>query len=216
MGFFKRLVSAQPDQHDKQIVAELLFEEDAGRLRFPDSFFEVNPRPVEELVAQMKRYQTPWPSWLPDWTLPLYRNDKFSIRSLLLSEPKPQFYSTGGHQRPKIDFDHIMPFVGISSFQFCSIAHLGPDNFWSEDICEDEYMRWEWYKGLDNVKSPYGNETGKRTAFVLLEILGKDSDGNESTYRSSFASKSSLLPNSIETGMMSDLHGTRLTEDVPH
>ena len=212
---FKRLVSAQPDSHAEQSVAELLFEDDAWQLKFPDSFSEVNSGPVEELVAQMKRYQTPWPSWLPDWTLPFGKNYKSSIRSLLLSEPKPQFYYAGGHQKPKIDFDRIMPSVGISGFQFCSIAHLGPEDQWSEDIWEHENMLWEWYKGLDNVRNPYGTETGKRTAFVLLEILGKDSDGKESTYQSSFASKTSLLPNSIETGTMSDSHGTQLRDDVP-
>ena len=199
----------------KKVLLSFSLREDAGRLKLPDSFFGVNTQPVEELLSPLKRYQTPWPSWLPDWTLPEYKNDKSSIRYLLLSKPKPQFYSAGGHQRPKVDFDRNMPFLGISGFQFCSIAHLGPDDQWSEEVCENEPMRWEWYKGLDNVRNPYGNEIGKRTAFVLLEILGKDLDGNESTYQSSFALQTSLLPNSIETGMMSDSHGTQLTDDVP-
>ena len=213
--FFRTLGSAQPNPQAEQSVVEFSFEEDAGRVKIPDSLFGRNFGPFEELLAQMKRYQTPWPSWLPDWTLPLFKEHSSSITSLLLSDLKPQFYSAGGHQKPKIDFDRIMPSVGISGFQFCSIAHLGPDDHESENIWQQEHMLWEWYKGLDNVRNPYENETGKRTAFVLLEILGKDLDGNESTYQSSFASKTSLLPNRIETGIMSDSHGSQLSDDVP-
>jgi tetratricopeptide (TPR) repeat protein len=127
------------------------------------------------LLDQVRDCREPWPSWIPDWSLPIVGHS--DVQYLLLSNPVPTFYQAAGKSVPKTSFDEDAMFLTASGLEFDQIAFVGPCV--TERTILAYFHDLNWYNTLSNIRNPYGNDRETEKAFKSMSILGRDIYGNE-------------------------------------
>jgi hypothetical protein len=138
-------------------------------------------------VDELERQILPWPSWIPDWTIPHPKSFQPGIPYLLLSEPKPSFYKAAGTTEPLYTFPEDESLFIVRGGLVDRVEHVSPhyrshENPASSEIFKIAEMDWQWYCTLVGSANPYGDEEARIRAFRGTQVLGRDVSGNEEDF----------------------------------
>ncbi|KAH8594437.1 heterokaryon incompatibility protein-domain-containing protein [Bisporella sp. PMI_857] len=139
-------------------------------------------------IDLIERQLLPWPSWIPDWTIPHPKTFQPGILYLLLSGPKPAFYQAAGTTEPLCTFSEDDFRLVARGGLVDRVDHVSPhyrenENPSDKEIYKIAELDWQLYCTLVDSTNPYGgDEEARLKAFRGTQILGRDVSGKEEDF----------------------------------